>query len=80
MSQPVTVHAGFFVQSRLPVVLHRIIPANTLSMQGIATLEAAIISNLLYMYVIRMSYAPMEMMEYIAAGAVGAGVYMALPP
>ena len=39
---PVTVHAGIFVQSRLPILLHRVIPAGTLSLNSIGMIEAGI--------------------------------------
>jgi hypothetical protein len=79
---PVTVHAGLFVQSRLPVVLHRVIPTGTLSLQNIGTLEAALIANLLYVYVMRRpSSVPLDTVsEILFPMAVGAGVYKMLPP
>lgn len=80
MSSPATTHAGIFVQSRLPVLLHRVLPTGMLSIQAIAQLEAAILANLIYAYAIRESSAPLEMMEILAAGAVGAGLYQMAPP
>jgi hypothetical protein len=79
---PATVHAGIFVQSRLPVVLHRILPSGSLSLHNIGMIEAALIANLLYYYVLRgNSLAPLDTMTEIALPmAVGAGLYHMAPP
>lgn len=77
---PVIVHAGIFVQSRLPMVLHMVMPSGLMTMNNIAKLEAAIIANLIYFNFVRISQAPMELMEIVVAGGVGAGLYHMAPP
>ena len=78
---PSTVHAGIFVQSRLPLVLRRVIPNGSLSLQNIGMLEAAIIGNLIYYYGLRgNSMAPLQTTEIMMAAGVGAGAYYMAPP
>jgi hypothetical protein len=79
---PVTVHASPFSQSRLPIVLHRIIPAGTISMYYLGMLEAAAITNLIYIGLLRpQSSLPLDRMYEIALPmAVGAGLYKMAPP
>jgi hypothetical protein len=77
MSSPVSVHAGIFVQSRLPIVLHRVIPGGTLSLHNIGMVEAALIGVMIDQYVLG---GRGGMMENAVAGAIGAGLYHMAPP
>lgn len=79
---PASVHAGIFVQSRLPLVLHRVIPSGSLTLHTIGMIEAALIANLIYIYGLRgNSIAPLDAMTEIALPmAVGAGLYHMAPP
>ena len=77
---PSPVHSGILVQSRLPLVLHRVLPAGTLSLQNIGMVEAAIIGSLIYAYGMARPDRLMQSSEYLIAGGVGAGLYMMAPP
>lgn len=75
---PATMHAGIFVQSRLPLVLHRVIPAGAISLHNIGMIEAAIIGSLVATYALRL---PMRTnTDILAPMAVGAGLYHLAPP
>ena len=74
---PVSVHSGIFVQSRLPLVLHRVIPSGILSLQNIGMLEAGVIGILIGQTLLSMGSSPTEMA--MSAG-VGAGAYYMAPP
>lgn len=79
---PVPVHSGILVQSRLPIVLHRVIPSGTISLHNIGMIEAAVIANLIYVYALRgSSFAPLDTVsEILFPMAVGAGLYHMAPP
>jgi hypothetical protein len=71
-------HAGYLVQSRLPLVLHRVIPAGVISLHNIGMIEAAVIGSLIATYVLGM---PMRTYpELLIPMAVGAGLYHVAPP
>ena len=71
-------HAGYLVQSRLPLVLHRVVPAGAISLHNLGMIEAALIGSLIATYVIGM---PMRTnSEILVPMAVGAGLYHVAPP
>ena len=84
-AKPVSMHSGLFVQSRLPIVLHRIIPSGMISLHNIGMIEAAALANLLYLAVRSGSglyrFVPLNTAQDIALPmAVGAGLYHVAPP
>jgi hypothetical protein len=74
---PVTVHSGIFVQSRLPIVLHRIIPAGSLSLHNIGMIEAGLLGIVISQ---TLFFARGNFTEYAIGAAVGAGAYHMAPP
>jgi len=77
---PATVHSGILVKSRLPMLLHRVIPAGSLSLSTMGYVEAGLISYIVYYNGIRSSRAPMDMMETALAAGFGVGAYHMAPP
>ena len=83
-AKPVSMHSGLFVQSRLPIVLHRVIPTGMISLHNIGMIEAAALANLAWL-VFRAglvpSFVPLDRAKDIALPmAVGAGLYFVAPP
>ena len=73
---PATVHSGIFVQSRLPILLHRVLPAGTLTLQMMGTVEAGVLGIVLGQMFFGMRG---DIMSMAISGGIGAGVYKMLP-
>lgn len=80
IAAPATVHSGVFVQSRLPILLHKAISPGVLSLHNIGMVEAAIIGVAIY-WAARGRNAPAMMRsEVLIAGGTGSLLYHIAPP